>query len=89
MKVGINLKSEMFGRLSQLAQNVQNSFNADESGNGESSMSLTRSSGNSEFEKTVTRLQADLEQAEERNKSINAAFKKLLKEKEVHVQFIL
>ena len=65
----------MFGRLSQLAQNVQNSFNADE---GEGSPSK-----GADNEKTIARLQADLEQAEEQNKSINAAFKKLLKEKEV------
>ena len=66
----------MFGRLSQLAQNVQNSFNADENEG-------SPSRGSSGSEKTIARLQADLEQAEEQNKSINAAFKKLLKEKEV------
>lgn len=66
----------MFGRLSQLAQNVQNSFNADE---GEGSPSR----GADTSERRIAMLQADLEQAEERNKSVNAAFKKLLKEKEV------
>ena len=65
----------MFGRLSQLAQNVQSSFTADESEG-----SPLKASDN---EKTIARLQADLEQAEEQNRSINATFKKLLKEKEV------
>ena len=68
----------MFNRLSQLAQNVQSSFNADES-------EASPSKSSSDKEKMISRLQADLEQAEEQNKSINAAFKKLLKEKEVRI----
>ena len=68
----------MFNRLSQLAQNVQSSFNADES-------EASPSKNSSDREKTIARLQADLEQAEEQNRSINKAFKKLLKEKEVRI----
>ena len=75
----------MFGRLSQLAQNVQNSFNADESGEqSQSGGPSTPSKGkDGDPQRTIALLQADLEQAEERNKSVNMAFKKLLKEKEV------
>ncbi len=68
----------MFGRLSQLAQNVQHSFNADEGGTQEHG-SPSKNTGSS----LTDHLQSQLEESEERNKSINHAFKKLLKEKEV------
>eukprot|EP00794_Sanderia_malayensis_P012652 gene12652-13951_t len=67
----------MFGRLSQLAQNVQQSFNADES---------TTSNNPNTSSNTFENLRDQLEESEERNKRINKEFKKLLKEKEEQIK---